>query len=269
MTIPQALTLALFCAAATAQDLTDDLMAAARKGDVAQVKALLDKGVNVNSKTSYGQTALFFACDRGHIELVKLLLERGVDVNLRDTFYQASAFSWSITKGHLEILKLLIDKVKDGPTEALNGGVQSGNAAIVNLALERKPPQAALNNALAMAQRAKKEEITELLRKAGAEVAKAPDVKIDEAILSGYAGKYQGGRGGTELEFVFSVKEGKLKGALLPQPELTYAAKDKTHFTSVEFAGVEIEFTSEGGKTTGFVLKQGSATMVFKKMEAK
>src|SRR5580700_4833259 len=64
-----------------ADDLTDDLLAATRKGDLAQVKALLDKGASVNSKSPYGQTPLFFACDRGYVDIVKLLLDRGAEVN--------------------------------------------------------------------------------------------------------------------------------------------------------------------------------------------
>ena len=52
-----------------ADDLGDDLLAATRKGDIAQVKALLDKGASVNAKTRYNQTPLFFACDRGHLEI--------------------------------------------------------------------------------------------------------------------------------------------------------------------------------------------------------
>ena len=90
MTLLRILTLALVVISfSRADDPTDDLLAATRKGDLAQVKALLDKGVSVNSKSSYGQTPLFFACDRGYLEIVKLLVDRGADVNVADTFYHA------------------------------------------------------------------------------------------------------------------------------------------------------------------------------------
>src|SRR5260370_32787760 len=88
-----------FCGA---DDLTDDLLAATRKGDLAQVKAVLDKGVSVNAKSSYGQTPMFFACDRGYIEIVKLLIERGADLNVEDNFYHANAISWAAQKKHYE-----------------------------------------------------------------------------------------------------------------------------------------------------------------------
>ena len=48
-------------------DTIDQFFAAARKGDAAAVEALLKKGVDVNAKWRYDQTALFPACDRGQI----------------------------------------------------------------------------------------------------------------------------------------------------------------------------------------------------------
>src|SRR3954464_2134550 len=60
---------------------------AARKGDAAAVKKLLDEGVDVNTKFRYDATALFYACDHGHVEVVKVLLDRGADMSVKDTFY--------------------------------------------------------------------------------------------------------------------------------------------------------------------------------------
>src|SRR6202023_165802 len=82
MTLMRILTLALACNFLFADDPSDDLLAATRKGDLAAVKALLDRGVSVNSKSPYGSTPLFFPCDRGHVEIVKLLIDRGADVNV-------------------------------------------------------------------------------------------------------------------------------------------------------------------------------------------
>src|SRR5919112_2956404 len=68
------LTLAL-AASAAAQDakptLNEQLYEAARKGEAAEVKALLDKGADVNAKFRYGATALFKAAERGNTEVVK------------------------------------------------------------------------------------------------------------------------------------------------------------------------------------------------------
>src|SRR5213592_1321904 len=81
---------------ATPGEKADALSEAARKGDAAAVKTLLDAGVDVNTKYRYNRTALSYAADRGHVAVVKLLLERGADVNVKDTFYGATALTWAV-----------------------------------------------------------------------------------------------------------------------------------------------------------------------------
>src|SRR6185295_12326751 len=131
------LTLVLFLCplVAGAQDLNEEFFAAARKGDTAAVKALLDKGVNVNAKTRYGATALSFACDHESVEMVKLLLERGADPNTRDTFYGEAPIGWAISKGNVQIVKLLLDKGATGIERALSEGIRSGNIELVKVCL--------------------------------------------------------------------------------------------------------------------------------------
>src|SRR2546421_539184 len=62
-------------AAAPADDAKETLWDAARKGDAATVKKLIDDAVDVNAKTPYGATALSFAADKGHLAVVKLLIQ--------------------------------------------------------------------------------------------------------------------------------------------------------------------------------------------------
>jgi len=68
--------------AAQTSDKADALSQAARKGDAAAVKKLLDEGVDVNTKFRYERTALSFAADRGHVDVVRLLIDRGADPNI-------------------------------------------------------------------------------------------------------------------------------------------------------------------------------------------
>ena len=49
------------------------LLNAAREGNIAIVKALLDKGIDVNEKDREGKTALMLATGNGHTEVVELL----------------------------------------------------------------------------------------------------------------------------------------------------------------------------------------------------
>jgi ankyrin repeat protein len=220
MTLLRILTLAVVVISfSRADDLTDDLLAATRKGDLAQVKALLDQGASVNSKSSYGQTPLFFACDRGYLEIVKLLLDRGADVNVEDTFYHASPLSWAAQKNRTEIVKLLLDHGAKSPGDVVMMGVQMKKPELVKVGLDKGPiSKETLSGALGAALKSKNDEIINMLKAAGA-VPPEPvkTVELEPAVLQGYVGTYAGGRGGTEFEMTFTVKGSALSGVFSGQ----------------------------------------------------
>ncbi|MDR1330873.1 MAG: ankyrin repeat domain-containing protein, partial [Tannerella sp.] len=62
----------------------EQLIEAAKNGDVAPLQQLLAKGANANAKDEYGKTALIRAAGKGHTETVKRLLAEGADVNARN-----------------------------------------------------------------------------------------------------------------------------------------------------------------------------------------
>ncbi|MFY9557039.1 MAG: ankyrin repeat domain-containing protein [Blastocatellia bacterium] len=258
------LVLVLLCPlTASAQDPNEEFLAAARKGDVAAIKSFLDKGVDVNTKTRYGATALSYACDKGHVEVVRLLIERGADVNAKDTFYGEVPLGWALSKGHAPIVKLLLDKGAAGIERALMEGVQVGNVEIVKVVIEKgglKPET--LNNALRRANSADNKEISELLKKAG---AVAIEVQVEPQILNSYAGVYKNQQVG---ELTVEVKDGKLRGTLAGQRWFTTAAVNKNTFSIIEVEAT-ITFSSEGDKVTGFTLAQGGQNFVFKRVEQK
>jgi hypothetical protein len=263
MTLLRILTLALLASSLSrADDLTDDLLAATRKGDLAQVKALLDKGASVNSKTPYGQTPLFFACDRGYTEIVKLLVDRGADVNVEDTFYHATPMSWAARKNHNAIVLLLLDHGAKSPAMVLMIGAQTGNLEFVKMGLAKGPiDKAMLSQALAAAMKAKNEQIVSLLKENGATPPEPiKTIELDAATLQKYVGTYTGGRGGTEFEMFFFVKGSALSAQMVGAPAFTYAPSDPTHFHSVEFEGINLEFTADG-----LTLKQGGQVIEFKR----
>ena len=84
--------LALACAgcgkSAPSADVAEEshdtpLIRAAEKGDVGEVRRLLDAGVSVNSHDGLW-TPLMAAAEKGHADVVRLLLDRKADVNARD-----------------------------------------------------------------------------------------------------------------------------------------------------------------------------------------
>lgn len=251
----------LLALAVFAQDANDEFFAAARRGDVAAVKAFLDKGGDVNTKNQYGATALSYAADKGHTELVRLLLERGADPNVRDTFYGASPMSWAAPNGHLEIVRLLIEKGATDKSAALNLAIEKDSPELAKAVLDKgNIPAQTLTKALANAEAAKKTAIVELLKKGGA----MSFVKVSDATLQTYAGVYKHEQVGT---LTFTLKDGTLTGQIAGQRAFTVGAIDETTFTIIEFDGATFTFVKEGDKVTGVNLKQGAGNYAFKRAE--
>ncbi|MGH9790248.1 MAG: ankyrin repeat domain-containing protein [Candidatus Acidiferrales bacterium] len=247
----------------------EDFSLAARRGDTAKVKALLDRGVDVNTKFRYDVTALSYACDRGYLEIVNLLLDRGADVNVRDKFYNASPLNWASspasvdepTDAHVEIVRLLLEKGAQGAEQVLTGAARSGNLAMAKVVLDRggvKPE--ALTAALSTATTNKHEAVAEALRAAGAK----PPMQVDASILATYAGKYRSEQ--TEVEIL--VAEGKLVAVVGPQRS-PLMALDTVTFQPEGGGVVTLKFQSEGGKVTHFVQTLGSTNTTFKRVEEK
>lgn len=255
-------------AAAQPDAQAEEFFAAVRAGDLERVKALLEAGVDVNTKYRYGTTALFPACDRGHTEIVKLLLERGAEVNVQDTFYRATPLTWASSKGHTEIVKMLLEKGATGIENVLVSSAGQGREGIVRLALEKgglKPET--LSSALAAATRGKHEAIVKLLEEAGAKPPPKPDFQVDAATLASYAGTYRSETQGAP-ELTFTVRDGKLAGGP-PGGNITLGAFDKTSFAVLEVENIRITFRLEGEKVVGLHLRQGGFEAEYKKVEDK
>lgn len=244
------------------QELDNQLWEAARKGDVVSVKALLDKGANINAKFRYGTTALFKAAERGHTEVVKLLLARGADVSVKDTFYGATAMTWALDNKHIDVVRALLEKSAESVDEVLMTGARGGNAALVRVALDKGGAKAeTLTAALeATAGDAKRAEIAEMLKKAGA----VPSPTISAETLQSYVGKYKSEQG---TDIAVTVKDGKLFATPTGQPAFGLSAVDQTNFRPTDFDGIIITFNVEGGKTSAFTLKRGQTTTQFKKVD--
>lgn len=245
-------------------DLTDQFFAAARKGDVATVKALLDKGVDVNAKTKYGATALSYAADHGSLEVAKLLIERGADVNVRDTFYGEVPLGWAVSRGSTELVKLLLSKGARGIDRVLLGAASDGNVEMLKIALEAgRASETSLSMALSMAAKANKPEAVELLKKSGAQPF--PVVQLDEQTLTSYSGTY---KWFGENEAKISTKDGKLFAQIAGGVPFQLTPISKSTFI-IPGESIFVTFNVEANKVTGFTFKQGDQTTIFPKLEQK
>jgi ankyrin repeat protein len=88
--------------------LEDDWWYAIRRGDIYQIKELINKGINVNIQDIEDMTALIFATGDGNKKLVEFLLQQpDIDVNLQNNDGD-NALIYSSFNENKEIVELLL-----------------------------------------------------------------------------------------------------------------------------------------------------------------
>jgi ankyrin repeat protein len=105
-------TLLLVSILAAPQAWADKLHDAAKTGDFAQVKQLVEAGGNVDQRDITERTALSWAAGERHVEIAQFLLEKGADVNARD-FANYTPLQHAVLDGDLAAVKLLVENGAD------------------------------------------------------------------------------------------------------------------------------------------------------------
>jgi len=139
---------------------------AVANGDIEQVKLLISKGADVNSRNRLNGTPLHIAVQYRRQALIELLIDKGTDVNAKDSNGQ-TALRFALDTGQKGVIELLIAKGAD-----VNAMDNRGE------------------NALSMAKRRQQTEIVELLLKHGAKEPSPEDLMRD---------RYSGERGGLNM----------------------------------------------------------------------
>jgi len=75
-----------FAVPANAHDMCSEVHAAAYMDEPGELKSLIEAGADLNCRDSINQTPLITAVDGASIEIVAMLLDRGVKLNERDEF---------------------------------------------------------------------------------------------------------------------------------------------------------------------------------------
>lgn len=100
----------------------NDLIEAARKGDVYGILTALDSGININDRGRDRRPALVVAAEWGHLDAIEYLLKRGASIDLRagdDQTALGAAALW----GHHDIAAYLLVSGADPNRAALDNEV--------------------------------------------------------------------------------------------------------------------------------------------------
>ncbi|XP_031619380.1 ankyrin repeat domain-containing protein 50-like [Contarinia nasturtii] len=118
------------------------LHTAARNGDVAKIKGLLESGMDVNIVDGGERTPLFVAAANGQIDAVKVLLENGADINKKNKYGRAPIFDATLNDFY-NVVEILIESgadiniKKDDGWTPLNMAAKKGYLQIVELLLRK------------------------------------------------------------------------------------------------------------------------------------
>ena len=93
----------------------ESLIEAAKRGDLDEVKRLIENGADVNIKDNDGDTPLHYAASGGHLDVVKFLVENGADVNAKDKYGRTPL---DVAKPKVRwVLEDLIKRVGESPVQ--------------------------------------------------------------------------------------------------------------------------------------------------------
>jgi ankyrin repeat protein len=85
---------------------------AIKRGDVQDVRNLLDRGADVDARDRHGQTALMLAAHAGRRDVVEALIAHGANLNTTAK-YGLSALMLALIAGHTQVARLLADAGTD------------------------------------------------------------------------------------------------------------------------------------------------------------
>ena len=263
------LALFLFVSPVFGSDDGNRLIEATQRQEIEEVRRLLEAGADVDSKSRYGATPLFFACDKGNVELVKLLLAKGATVDVTDTFYQATPLTWTMFSAaesppHREIALLLLEKGPTDAASAVSWGADRGDLEIVRAAVENAEidPEK-LRSSIAMARNGEHQEVVDYLtaKLPQEEKREAPALTVSREVLATYVGDFKNSDIGMSAKVFVEGDELKLQAA--GQPAVTLVPAAENTFTAREVPGAEFAFRGRGGLIEGFQLTQNGQQFFF------
>ena len=267
------LLLILLATAVIAQTDGDRLIEAAQSGDIEVARELLVKGADVNAKTRYGATPLFFACDKGNVELTKMLLENGADVNVVDTFYGATPITWvsfsaKESEPHREILGLLLAQKPDDAASVLPLAAEMGDKALAELIIASgKADAKALQGAIELAKGEGQTELAIYLEQQLPEGLEKSRIDVPFETLQSYVGEYVSDESGSVFKVYLEEEILKTQGPG-DQPPLTLDPESQVKFVLREAPEISVDFRGTDGRVEQMIVLQSGEEIILNRRQA-
>jgi ankyrin repeat protein len=116
------------------KNLEETLIEAVDGGDLAVARTMLEQGAKADARNDRGWTPLMIAAMAGRVDMAKLLVEKGADVNARSTSKTGSTVLCFATESdNPELLALLVDHGAD-----VNGRSRNLMSPLYNAATKQK-----------------------------------------------------------------------------------------------------------------------------------
>ncbi len=114
------LLLVLGCGRKDTMEQSKAMLSGVVKGDVVQVRTLLDEGANIEAKNSSERTALMLAALAGNKEMLDLLILKGANLKATDGSGMTPLL-WAAFGGNPRVVEQLIQKGADVKERDKNG----------------------------------------------------------------------------------------------------------------------------------------------------
>ncbi len=209
------------------------LLEAAKKGDLARVRELIDKGVDVNCRGEYGYTPLLTAARYDRLEVAQVLIDKGAAINVysdvdgRQSEWGYTPLLWAVNNSYVDMVTLLLD---DGASVGRQGH-EPGDVPLIIAARKNCQP------------------LVEMLIAKGAQVDELDETGDSTALIEAVAGGY--------LDIVdFLIKKGAdIKRRNIVGGSMLSMAVGRGHFAAVRYLcekGMPVNSTDKLGVTPIF-----------------
>jgi outer membrane protein assembly factor BamB len=232
----------------------EDLFTAARAGDLAAVRELIESGLAVDSADKYGATALGMAAGRGYLEVVRYLVEAGADLDRAEDFYGASPLGMALFNGHPEVAKVLLAAGAEGREQVLQFAISEADVELATAAVESGPLTESTLEGLRARAQSLDEPLRALLERAESRPDPEPPV-YTAAELEPFLGSYEGFASDTRV--VVTADGDRLLLAINERDPVVATPTGAQAFATE--AGVQAAFFGRAGTVEGIqVLQEGA-----------